>query len=338
MSSRWLLLLALVACKGGGKEKASPTTAAPTLDIPACGQALAKANAAPLAKRAQIILDGCRVCGDDWKPVLAWNLEPAHGGPRAEQLQKVLESCNAFCTGDAKMKFMAGVDKARGQPNDTPWRRLADTCKESVDAASDHRFMSAPYFALDRIARAVGREPGMKAELDRVELPLPALSIAGTGVVLPEADVPAGSSSERPVITVLGDQIFVGKLPRAHLGPAGVTLDLGDPPYPGTELKPADLAAALKGVVASEHDGITLLAPYAMPAEKLVPIVAATAGVARLYLGAASKESPPGWQVPEPIPYELQVAEGGIKVTAEMTVQNLVNEINARRSGTLQRQ
>jgi len=331
------VLLALVACKGGDKDKASPAKGAMTVDIPTCGRALDKANAAPLDQRPTLILGGCRVCGDDWKVVLDWNLEPANGGPRADRLQKTLESCNAFCTGDAKMKFMAGVDKARGQPNDTPWRHLADTCNETVDAASDHRFMSAPYFALDRIARAVGREPGMQMELGRVELPLPALSIAGTGVVLPEADAPA-SSYGRAAITVLGDQIYVGKLPRAHLGPGGVTVDLGEPAYPGTEVKLPDLAAALKSVVVGDHDGITLLAPHAMPAEKLVPIVAAAAGVAKLYLGTASKESPPGWQLPESLPYELQVAGDGIQVTAEMTVQILANEINARRSGTLEKQ
>ena len=41
--------------------------------------------------------------------------------------------------------------------------------------------MSAPYFALDRIGRAVGRA-------QTVEIPLPPLTIAGTGIVLPDLE------------------------------------------------------------------------------------------------------------------------------------------------------
>jgi hypothetical protein len=82
-------------------------------------------------------------------------------------------------------------------------------------------------------------------------------------------------------------------------------------------------------------NGILLLAPRAMPAAKLVPIVAAIGSVAPVYLGAVAVESPAGWQLPGAVPYPLQIGKGGIKVTAEMTVQNLAAELVAKRSGTL---
>jgi hypothetical protein len=168
-------------------------------------------------------------------------------------------------------------------------------------------------------------------------LPLPALTVAGTGLVLPELDTGTTPKVGELSITMIGDAIHVGNLPRAKLGPNGVIVDFGKDPYPGKEVKLADLPAALTALIGDDKtQTVTLLAPHAMPAEKLVPIIAAAAPIAPLYLGAAAEESPVGWQLPGAIPYALQMGNNGIKVTGEMTVQNLASELAGKRSGTLQ--
>lgn len=333
MRALWLVAL-LVACKGKPTDDpahtGSATTAAVTIDWAACDKALAKAATAPLDARPQIVLDGCRVCGGDWKPLLLWNVEPSSGGPRREQIEQMMVECNAFCTGDSKLKFMAGVDKARGQNVNTPWRQLAAACKDKVNAAPDDRFMSAPFFALDRIARAAAGRGGATADkLAALELPLPASTIGGAGVALPDADGVAPKSGDLQ-ITVLGDQIHVGRMPRAKLGAAGVTVDLHAAGYPGDAVALEQLGAKLLELAGSgKAQPATLLAPHAMPAEKLIPIVAAASAVAPVYLAASAYESPEGWQLPGTIPVALEAGKG-IEVTGEMTVQNLATELGQR--------
>ena len=315
-------LLLLVACK----EKESKPSGVSAYPVPeaACKRAIEQATNAPLNARPAILIEGCAVC-PGWNTILTWNRE----GTKPEQLQAHLEDCKAFCTGDAKMKFIAQANKAKGSSNDTAWRRLADACGDRVDASSDHRFMSAPYFMLDRIGRALG------AKLDAITLPLPALTVAGTGLVLPELDTDVAPDGTVFAITLIGDAIHVGKLPRAKLSASGVNVDLGTPPYPGDDVKLEQLAEAITNLVGQTKAQVALLAPREMPAAKLVPIIAVAGPVAPLYLGATSPESPAGWQLPGAVPYPLQVGKDGINVTAEMTVQNLASEIIAKRSGTL---
>ncbi|HTL38914.1 MAG TPA: hypothetical protein VL326_37540, partial [Kofleriaceae bacterium] len=135
---RWLVVAAvLVACK----DKEPPreiTKSVNMVNMKPCDLALDDAAAAPLDARPKLLIDNCQVC--DWNTIMTWNVE----GTKPETLQKALEGCNAFCTGDSKMKFIAAADQAKGTSNDTPWRRLAEACGERVDAAKDHRFMSAP--------------------------------------------------------------------------------------------------------------------------------------------------------------------------------------------------
>jgi hypothetical protein len=328
----WLVIaLACVACKG--KPKHEPATGSGSaavevhVDWAACDQALAKAASAPLDARPQIVLDGCHVCGGDWKPLLQWNVDPASGGPRREQIEQMLVACHAFCTGDSKLKFMAGVDKVRGQNVNTPWRLLADTCKDKVNAAPDARFMSAPYFALDRIARAAAAKGGATADkLAAIDLPLPAITISGAGVVLPDSDGVNPKVGELQV-TVLGDQITVGRMPRGKLTAAGVTADLGTAGYPGEQVTIDKLGAKLIELVGSDKtQTITLLAPHAMPAQNLVPIIAAASAVAPVYLAANAYESPEGWQLAGAIPVALEAGKD-IQVSDEMTVQNLASEL-----------
>lgn len=350
MRAWWLIaLLGIVACKGKGKDAqqqaagsgqsmgSAGSAAPPEIDWAACEKAIDTAASAPLPARPRILLDGCQVCGGDWQPLLRWNVEPESGGGKREQIEQMMVACNAFCTGDSKLKFIAGVDKARGQEVNTPWRRLATACKDKVNGAPDDRFMSAPFFALDRIARAAFAKGGAVADkLAALELPLPAITITGAGVVLPAADAvtPIAGALQ---ITVLGDLIHAGTLPRAKLGAAGVAADLGTAGYPGDAVKVEQLGARLRELAGgSAPEAITILAPHAMPAEKLVPIVAAAAAVAPVYLGAPAPESPHGWQLAGAIPVALS-AGNDVVVTAEMTVQDLARELAARAARKLDR-
>jgi hypothetical protein len=324
----WLLIASIsfgVACKGKTEQKAKPA-----VDMTKCEQALAAAATAPLDARPQIILDGCQVCGADWKPLLQWNVDPANGGPKREQIEQLMVDCKAFCTGDSKLKFIAGVDKARGQNVNTPWRQLATACKDKVNGAADDRFMSAPFFALDRIAREVaafGKAPADK--LAAIELPLPAITVSGAGVALPDAEAVTPAVGDIQ-ITVLGDAISVGRMPRGKLTATGVTVELGAHGYPGEQVKLEELSAKLRELIGQANpQAITLLAPHAMPAQKLVPIIAAASVVAPVQLAANAAESPQGWQLAGAIPVALEAGHD-IQVTAEMTVQNLARELAAR--------
>ncbi|HEY5946794.1 MAG TPA: hypothetical protein VIV40_14925 [Kofleriaceae bacterium] len=330
-----MIALALLAgCKS--KPHDAPSTGSGSaaievkIDWSKCDTALAKAANAPLDARPQLILDGCQVCGGDWKPLLQWNTEPSNGGPKREQIEQMLVACNAFCTGDSKLKFMAALDKARGQGVNTPWRQLENACKQKVNGAPDDRFMSAPFFALDRIARAAAAKGGATADkLAAIDLPLPAITISGAGVVLPDSD--GVTPKTGPLhITVLGDAIYVGTMPRGKLTASGVTADLGKAGYPGEAIKLEQLGAKLTELVgADKTQTITLVAPHAMPAVNLVPIIAAAAAVAPVYLAANAYESPEGWQLAGAIPVALE-ARKDIEVTEEMTVQNLARELATR--------
>jgi hypothetical protein len=309
-----LVVLLVLGCKGKEHEPA-----APAIDWKRCGTALGDSTL-PLGGKPKAIIDACPVCGGDWTPLLRWNFEPANGGPRREQIEQIMVACNGFCTGDSKLKFMAAVDKARGKNVDTPWRQLAVACKDQVNGATDERFMSAPFFALDRIARAAAAKGFTLATL-----PLPAVAVGGIGPVLPEVD--AVVSAGRFHITVLGDQITIGKLPVGEMTAHGITVTTD---YPGEAVKLDELAEKLTALVAGDKtQPIMLIAPQGMAAQPLVPIIAAASTVAPVQLAARAHESPEGWQLVGAIHIGLN-AGNEIDVTGEMTVQNLARELAAR--------
>ncbi|NVB85459.1 MAG: hypothetical protein HOV81_44250 [Kofleriaceae bacterium] len=328
-------ILALAACKGGNKEKpaAGSGSAAPAFDVDwkACDKALDAAASAALDARPQIIIDGCKVCGD-WTPLLRWATPVTEGGPKGADIEAAMARCG-FCDGNAKQRFLGTLDNARGTDARTPWRQLGDVCKEKVSAVPDTRFMSAPFYALDRIARAATARGGDTAtKAAAFELPLPAVSVAGTGLVLPDVERGVSSKVGAVQITLMADAFYVGKLPRARLGASGIQVDMGPDAYPGAQTKLADLPAALKKL-AGEGDTITLLAPVATPAEALVPVIAAASQVAPVYLGVNAHESPEGWTLVGAIPVQLTPdAKPAIEVSGEMTVQNLASEL-AKQAG-----
>jgi hypothetical protein len=337
--------LALVGCKGhsgsgsgSGSGSAHVLTAdaaiAPPIDWKTCDTALRKAATEPLDVRPSLVIEGCEVCGD-WTPLLDWNRPPAEKGPTRKQIETAMAVCG-YCNANAKQRFLGTLDDARGMNVRTPWRFLGEQCKGEVSALPDNRFMSAPLYALDRIARAATAHGGESANLmAAIELPLPAVTITGAGIVMPDVDDGVSPTAGPLAITVMGDGVHVAKLPRARLGASGVAVDLGN--YPGDVVKPADLAAALGKLANGDTTmTITLLAPVATPAQALVPIVAAAAKVAPIYLAVNAHAAPEGWDLPATIPVAL-VAEGGDKLalTGEMSVQQLATELAKRaKSGT----
>ena len=331
-----VVLALLAACKGKHDDKREGATgsatgsAAPTqwtVDA-ACEKAIKKAAAAPLDARPQILIDGCHVCTSDWVPIVRWNTRPEDGGPPRIAIEKAMLDCHAYCDPNAKQRFLGALDAARGTDTRTPWRELATVCKDQVSALPDARFMGGAYFALDRIARAIGMVGGNSATaLAQIELPLPAVSASGVGPVLPDFDGATPSSSPFG-ITVLGAKIFVGEIPRAHLAAGGVIVKFIDAGYPGSEAEPAHLAEKLRYIVGDTKDpSFTLLAPHAMPAQNLVPIVKIAVTVAPVHLAANATGAPEGWSLPADIPVAFDATGDALVVTPEMTVQQLADAL-----------
>jgi hypothetical protein len=310
----------LAACKGKHEEPAKQAPAATYTVDSACEAAVKKAATAPLDARPQILIDGCQVCGE-WTPILGWNTTQQEGGPTRVAIEQAMARCHAWCEPNAKQRFLGTLDAARGTDTRTPWRFLADVCHAEFP---EGRFLGGPYFALDRIARAVAAKGGAVAtDLAAIELPLPPVSASGVGPVLADVDAVSPKIGEIEV-TVLGDKIFVGRMPRAHMGAGGLAVDLGKDGYPGIETDVAKLPDALKAAIAGDAAAtITLLAPHAMPAQGLVPVAAAAASVAPVYLAANATQSPEGWALAGAIPVQLSTEGDPITVTPEMTVQQL---------------
>ncbi len=300
--SWWVLLGLACGCKG---KDASPPPAphrvaadagAPAaMDWTTCDGALRAAPQVPAARRAQSIIEACKPCGD-WTPLLTWNKPQEDGGPTRAAIEAAMLACNAYCDPNAKMRFLGALDTSRGQDSRAPWRMLGDFCKEQVSAAPDARYMSAPYFALDRIARAVAARPEGAKLLDGLDLPLPAVTVTGVGPVLPVVPVtiPGGGPTQ---INVTLTEIRVGAVPHATLGGSGVTVT-GD--YPGALVTEAALAATLDKLTGP----IALFAPSGMPATRVLTVIAA-ANHHPIRLAVADSGAPIGWSMYGTIPIDL---------------------------------
>ena len=338
------LSLALVGCKGksgSGSGSGSGSThvltadaaIAPPIDWKTCDAALRKAATEPLDVRPSLVIEGCEVCGD-WTPLLHWNTPSTEKGPTRKQIENAMAVCG-YCNANAKQRFLGTLDDARGMSVRTPWRFLGEMCKGEVSALPDNRYAGAPLYALDRIARAATAHGGDSANLmAAIELPLPAVTVTGTGIVMPDVDDGVSPTTGPLAITVMGDGLHVAKLPRARLGASGVAVDLGN--YPGDVVKPADLAAALGKLQNGDASAtITLLAPVATPAQALIPVVEAAGKVAPIYLAVNSHAAPEGWDLPATIQVALGTDGDKLKVSGEMTVQQLATELAKRaKSGT----
>ena len=299
MASRALLVLLLAACQGKDSKAPPPkppADAAIEVDWVGCGAALKKAATLPQTRRAQAILDGCQPCGD-WAPLLHWNVLTGEGGPTRLAIEGKMLACG-YCEPNAKQRFLGVLDNARGTESRAPWRVLGEVCGDRVSAVPDGRFMSAPYYALDRIARAAAQRPELAPLLPAIEIPLPAVSVTGAGYQLPTSPVTSPLAGP-PQITLTMTEIRYGQLPRAKLGATGLTLVAGGEPYPGALVEPAKLPALLAGVT-----GIAVIAPVGLPAKRILELVELADGH-DLRLAVVGPGSPEGWVVPGTIPVTL---------------------------------
>jgi len=228
-------------------------------------------------------------------------------------------ACKAYCSPDAKQRFLGTLDKFRGKDTRGPWRFLGELCKEQVSAVPDNRYLSAPWFALDRIARAVGGRPDLAPLLDGFEITLPVISISGYGYELAKSPVTAPDAGPL-AMTVTPAELRLAVVSRAKLTKDGiVTLAKGEP-YPGALIKTAkDLEAELVkiGAPIQPGTGIAIFAPHAMAATRLLDALAITGERPRVAKGkdwltgdvrlaVQADGGPPGWQLAGSIPVALR--------------------------------
>jgi len=298
----------------GSAQAASPHGAPAPIDAgavvdanrDACKAAAARVPGLPLAQRTVPLMEGCQPCGE-WGPLLAWDIPISDGGPTRAAIERSLLACNAFCDSSAKSRFFDALEPARGRDTRKPWRLLGELCKAEVSAVPDARFMSAPYFALDRVARMIGDAA------PPIELPLPAYMISGNGVELPTSAmvVPEAGPS---ALTIDAAQFLLGTLPIARLSAGGVQIG-GD--YPGAQVEAPGLAAALaKPAFAGKP--VALLAPRQLPAERIYEAVAA-AGGHELRLAVATLVLR-NWIIPGTVPIALTARaprRGGVQIALD---------------------
>jgi hypothetical protein len=295
-------VIALVACKGSEHQSAGvgsapvvaavPRDAAPDVDanLDGCRTTIAKLATVPAAQRAQAVIEACQPCGD-WKPLLDWNTPAAEGGPHRKAIEDAMIACIAYCDLSAKQRFLGTLDDARGQSTRQPWRLLGEICGAKVSAVPDARFMSAPLFALDRIARAVG-------VASPVEIPLPAVSASGVGLELPTAS-PSSPDAGPAALTVAADHLLLGSLPTAKLSPTGLVVAV-DYPGPPVELRGLSAALAKSGAAGAP---VAVLAPPALGAARIAEVIAAAKG--RELRLAVAQPGPGGWTLPGTLPIDL---------------------------------
>ena len=290
------LLLLAAACKG--KEPTKEPVAVPPHPMPepvpvpvagdwaVCKAALEASPKLPPTKQVAALIDACRPCGD-WKPLLEWQTLAEDGGPKTKDIEATMLGCKAYCDPNAKMRFVNGLDEARGKNNRRPWRVLGEFCKEALSSVPDARFMSAPFFALDRIARDVAARPDGAKLLAAIDLVLPAVSVTGAGLDVPASAVTKPSAAPSQ-LTLTVDEIHVGALPHAKLGANGVTVTADS--YPGNVVKLADLPAAFDKL----PQPVLVFMPRKMSAEKLA-LVLATTKRRTMQLAVEATSTLPGW-------------------------------------------
>lgn len=342
-------VVVLVACKdkptnhlpvgAGSGSSASVTTAdhpPPPIDAPPpplgdwdkCKAGLAAAAIGPSTKRVDMLLAACHPCGD-WTPLLTWQTLQEDGGPNRKLIESTMAGCNAWCSPNAKVRFMGALDDARRSETRTPWRELATQCKEAVSAVPDGRFLTAPYFAIDRIARWAGQQPGGPEALAAIDLPLPAITQTGVGVQLPNA--PLTQPTELAAqLTVTAATLTIGTMPHAKLTPTGI-VHQGDV-YPGALVTLKDLSAKLDKLGGKA----AIFAPPNLPAAR-IQAIAAAAGAHVLVLAAASKAGPLGWEQHGVVPVSLTAVATprSIKLPLGATADDAIKAIKAASGSAL---
>ncbi len=334
-----LLVIVLGACKDAAPPDKQPTShsspadaAVVATDWTRCEAALREAPKIPPTRRVEHVIDGCRPCGD-WAPLLRWDTLEVDGGPSRVQIEQAMLACNGYCNPNAKQRFLGTLDAARSKGSRGPWRHLGDLCGAAVSAVPDARYMSAPFFALDRIGRAAAARPELAALLDALELPLPAISSTGSGISLPASPVTAPNAGP-VVLTVSMTEIRAAALPHAKLGKAGVTIVAAGEPYPGALVKDAkELAAVLQPLGHTRDRALAIFAPSGMAASRLVDVLRVAASEP-VVLAAAAEGAPIGWSLAGTIPVALTAdkprASDAVVLTLGSDPSPLIKEAKSR--------
>lgn len=296
----------------------------------ACKRALERAATAPATRRVQTILDGCKPCGP-WDPILGWQTPPERGGPDRRVIEQAMTACDAWCEGDAKLKFMGTLDDARVKQSRAPWRELGEACTDKVSAVPDTRYLSAPWFALDRVARWAATQPGAQPVLDAVELVVPPVSVTGAGFVIAEAPV-VKPASPAEHLTVTAVELTVGTLPKAKLGANGIAVTGG--PFPGDKVDDKALGARL----AKATVPVALIAPAGLPALRVAAAVKAANG-APLQLAATATSGVPGWNAYGLVPVTLgaTVDRAGVRLALGASPDAALQAIKAAGADALRK-
>ncbi len=345
-----LVVVAGLACKGkqhGDDTPPPPKQPSPVAprdaaapadaDWGACEAALRAAPKTPAIRRSQTIIAACRPCGD-WTPLLAWN----HDTTRMSAIKGAMEACKGFCNVDAKQRFMGALSsRGRGNRGRGPWRFLGDICKAEVSAVPDNRYASATWFALDRIARAAAKRPGLADVLAAIDLPLPPVSVSGFGYELPHSPVTAPIVG--PIaLTVNPKEVRVAVLAHGKPTEHGIETVVHGEPYPGTLVKTAkELDAALAKLDAPLATGaIGLFAPRSMPARRLLdaialagprprPRTAKHGDVGELRLAVAVDRAPEDWPLAGSIPVALRIGHvnGALSIAVDGDPDRAIAEL-----------
>jgi hypothetical protein len=335
MRTALLALVAVAACKGklgsGSTGSAQPPPApVVVIDWAKCEDTLTRGHHNPGGTTLSELIAACPVCGD-WDPILRWNVTADQGGPTHAAVEAAMLRCDAFCDANAKQRFLNTLDDARGTEKKLPWHLLGEICKAKVGAVPDARYASPTMFALDRIAHAAGaRKPDL---LFGIQVVLPPVTVSGVGVDLPSV---ANVRDDLLVVqvTVLPNEVYVGRMPAAHLTPRGVRVDLGTPdPYPGAPA--GDLHAQLAALVGDDPSRpVVILASNATPAGAITDVLTRLGPVPyNLFLGARLAGGPPDWVQAGLIPVPMVVAPDAHVETVELphaaTVADLARALSA---------
>ena len=198
-----------------------------------------KAAAAPLDARPQILIDGCQVCGD-WTPDPA--LEHAAAGTAARRASRSSRRWPAATRGASRTR--SSGSSAHSTPPAAPRRARRGASSARSARTRSARLPGRPVLGGPVLRARSDRARGGARRRDRrhrLELPLPPCrSPAAWRPVLADVDAVTRRSA-RSQITVLGDKVFVGRMPRAHMGGGALAVDLGKDGYPGTETEVAKL-------------------------------------------------------------------------------------------------
>ena len=287
------------ACGRKRDEAPAGSGSAVTLDaggggLAWCVTSLERATRLAPFDRAGVIVRACALCGGGFDPLLA--ADRAVDGERTDPaaVWAVVEACGGVCSGAAATAFRQELaELGKDHPTIRPWRTLALACPATMHADRDaSRFASGAWYALATVAdRLAAARPTMDAALrtrldaalTELVLPLPARSATGNPLLLPSA------AQQRPTpwlaISIIGDQLYLGRLPFARLQPDGLHL-VGAPIYPGAIVEAPALAAAVDSAIAAgagftipdpptRLDRPVVLAPLGSPAARVLDVVRA---------------------------------------------------------------